>query len=277
MLAAVDELAPGTDFAGLRIAGVAGRGSMATVYRATDGEGRELALKVLAAALTADDEFRYRFEREARAVAAIRHPHIVRVYGGGAHHGRLYVTMRYVVGDDLARRLSAAPLAIGQAAELVSQVAAALDAAHALGIVHRDVKPANVLLEGQPAHAYLTDFGLMKDIRSTTPMTIAGTFIGTCDYAAPEQLLGLPVDGRADVYALGCMLYEMLTGEVPFPRDSAAATMFAHVELPPPTVAAAPAFDAVIARAMAKPAADRYATAGELARAAVAAADGRLA
>jgi serine/threonine protein kinase len=274
MLAAVDELAPGTDFAGLRIAGVAGRGSMATVYRATDGEGRELALKVLAAALTADGEFRYRFEREARAVAAIRHPHIVRVYGGGAHEGRLFVTMRYVVGDDLARRLTAGPLAVAEAAELISQVAAALDAAHALGIVHRDVKPANVLLEGDPPHAYLTDFGLMKDIRSTTPMTIAGTFIGTCDYAAPEQLLGLPVDGRADVYALGCMLYEMVTGEVPFPRDSAAATMFAHVELPPPPVAAAPAFDAVIARAMAKPAADRYPTAGELARAAVAAARG---
>ncbi len=274
MLAAVDELAPGTDFAGLRIAGVAGRGSMATVYRATDGEGRELALKVLAAALTADGEFRYRFEREARAVAAIRHPHIVRVYGGGAHEGRLYVTMRYVVGDDLARRLTAGPLAIAEATELISQVAAALDAAHALGIVHRDVKPANVLLEGDPPHAYLTDFGLMKDIRSTTPMTIAGTFIGTCDYAAPEQLLGLPVDGRADVYALGCMLYEMVTGEVPFPRDSAAATMFAHVELPPPPVTAAPAFDAVIARAMAKPAADRYPTAGELARAAVVAARG---
>lgn len=272
MLASVDELAPGTEFAGFRIADVAGRGSMATVYRAIDREGRELAIKVLAAALTADDEFRYRFEREARAVAAIRHPHIVRVYGGGAHCGRLYVTMRYIVGADLARRLAAGPVAIADAADLISQVAAALDAAHSFGIVHRDVKPANVLLEGDPPHAYLTDFGLMKDVGSTTPMTIAGTFIGTCDYAAPEQVLGIPVDGRADVYSLGCMLYETLTGEVPFPRDSAAATMFAHVELPPPRVAAAPAFDAVIARAMAKPAANRYATAGELARAAVAAA-----
>jgi serine/threonine protein kinase len=268
----VDELAPGSEFAGYRIAGVAGRGSMATVYRVTDGEGRELALKVLAAALTADGEFRFRFEREARAAAAIRHPHIVRVYGGGAHQGRLYVTMRYVDGDDLAGRLAAGPLAAAEAADLIAQIAAALDAAHSLGIVHRDVKPANVLLEGDPPHALLTDFGLMKDIRSATPMTIAGTFIGTCDYAAPEQLLGVPVDGRADVYALGCLLYETLTGEVPFPRDSAAATMFAHVELPPPTVAAAPAFDAVIARAMAKPPAARYPTAGELARAAVAAA-----
>jgi serine/threonine protein kinase len=155
---------------------------------------------------------------------------------------------------------------------LIAQIAAGLDAEHELGIVHRDVKPANVLLEGDPPEARLTDFGLMKDVGSATPMTIAGSFIGTCDYAAPEQVLGLPVDGRADVYALGCVLYEALTGQVPFPRDSAAARMFAHVHSPPPAVAAAPAFDAVIERAMAKSATARYPTPGDLARAALAAA-----
>jgi serine/threonine protein kinase len=273
----VDELAAGTDFAGHRIAVAVGRGAMATVYRATGPDGREVALKVLAAALTGDEEFRHRFHREARAAVRISHPHVVPVYGGGAHAGRLYLTMRYVEGDDLARRLAAGPLAPRDAAALIAQVAAGLDAAHALGIIHRDVKPANVLLEGDPPSARLTDFGLMKDVGSKTPVTIEGSFIGTCDYAAPEQVLGLPVDARADVYALGCVLYEMLTGRVPFPRDTAAARMFAHVHQPPPAVPAAPAFDAVIGRAMAKRAGDRYSTAGELASAALAAAGGGFA
>jgi serine/threonine-protein kinase len=267
----VDELSPGSDFAGHRIAGVVGRGAMGTVYRATDPRGRDVALKVLAAALTADPEFRFRFEREARAAAEIRHPHVVRVYGGGAHAGRLYVAMRYVDGTDLARRLKAGPpLGTRAAAALIAQVADGLDAAHARGIVHRDVKPANVLLEGD--HAELTDFGLMKDVKATTPVTVAGTFIGTCDYAAPEQVLGAPVDARADVYGLGCVLYEALTGQVPFPRDSAPATLFAHVDAPVPTVPGAPAFDPVIATALAKDPAARYPTAGALGRAALAAA-----
>jgi serine/threonine protein kinase len=204
------ELASGESFAGHVIHAVAGRGAMGTVYRATDPSGRDIALKVLAADLTADLEFRTRFEREARAAASVDHPNIVRVYGGGAHEGRLYVVMRYVDGTDLARLLAAGPLAPARAAALIAQVAAALDAAHAVGIVHRDVKPANVLVDSD--HAELTDFGLMKDVKSTTPLTIAGTFIGTCDYAAPEQLLAAPVDGRADVYGLGCVLYETLTG-----------------------------------------------------------------
>src|SRR4051794_10775106 len=248
---------------------------MGTVYRATDPAGRDVALKVLAQALTDDPEFRFRFEREARAAAGIRHPHVVRVYGGGAHAGRLYVTMRYVDGTDLARRLAAGALPPRAAAGLVAQVAAGLDAAHAQGIVHRDVKPANVLLEGDPPHAELTDFGLMKDVKATTPVTVAGTFIGSCDYAAPEQLLGLEIDARADVYGLGCVLYEALAGHVPFPRDSAPAAMFAHVEAAVPTVPGAPAFDAVIATALAKDPAARYATAGELGRAALAAATRR--
>jgi serine/threonine protein kinase len=269
----MDELAVGSTFADHLIHGVAGRGAMGIVYRATNVPlDREVALKVIAPELSEDREFRIRFQREYRAEASIQHPNVMRVYGAGAKDGRLYVTMRYIEGTDLARLLAGGrSLAPPVAAGLVAQVADALDAAHARGIVHRDVKPANVLIEGEgdAMHAVLTDFGLMKNLNSKVQLTMAGSFVGTCNYAAPEQLMAAGVDARTDVYALGCVLYQTLTGEVPFPRESSAATMFAHLDVPPP-VLPGPLGD-VIVRAMAKDAAERFQSAGELGRAAVAA------
>jgi len=274
----MDELAVGATFAGHVIRAVAGRGGMGTVYRA-EWQGRDVALKLIAPELSQDREFRIRFQREYRAEASINHPNVMRVYGAGAKDGLLYVTMRYIDGTDLDRLLAnGARLEPARAAGLIAQVASGLDAAHARGIVHRDVKPANVLLEASD-HAILTDFGLMKNLNSKVQLTMAGSFVGTCNYASPEQLLSEGIDARTDVYALGCMLFQALTGEVPYPRSSSAATMFAHLEAPVPTVSAlAPdvpaAFDEVVARAMAKDASARFASAGELGRAALDAAAG---
>jgi serine/threonine protein kinase len=255
---------------------VLGRGGMGVVYRA-EWEGRDVALKVIVPELSQDREFRIRFQQEYRAEASINHPNVMRVFGAGAKDGLLYVTMRYIDGSDLDRLLAnGARLPPARAAALIDQVASGLDAAHERGIVHRDVKPANVLLDG-PAdapHAILTDFGLMKNLNSKVQLTMAGSFVGTCNYASPEQLLSAEIDARTDVYALGCMLFQALTGQVPYPRGSSAATMFAHLEAPVPTVSAvAPevpaAFDEVVTRAMAKDPSARYASAGELGRAAV--------
>ena len=185
---------------------------------------------------------------------------MIPIYHAGEQDGLLFVTMRYVDGDDLARIVAAETrLEPVRAAMLIGQVAAALDAAHARGLVHRDVKPANILIErsGELEHALLTDFGLTKSLQSDAKVTKTGTVIGTFDYTAPEQLESGAVDARTDVYALGCVLFQTLTGRVPFPRDSLAATMFAHFEAAPPSVTAlvpeAPeALDRVVATAMAK-------------------------
>jgi serine/threonine protein kinase len=275
----MDELAVGATFADHEILAVAGRGAMGTVYRARHQRlGRVVALKVIAPELAEDKEFRIRFQREFEAEVSIRHPNVVRVYGAGAKEGRLYVTMQYVDGTDLADLLrNGAKLEPARAAAIISQVADGLDAAHARGIVHRDVKPANVLIEndGDGLRCVLTDFGLMKNVNArNAPLTVAGSFLGTCDYAAPEQLLGERIDARVDVYALGCMLYQAVTGQVPFPRPVSAATMLAHMDEPPPLVtAAAPeapaALDDVVRTAMAKDPDERYPSAGELGRAAV--------
>src|SRR4051794_31128242 len=278
----MDEFAIGATFAEHVIRGVAGRGGMGIVYRALHVPlKREVALKVIAPGATSDDEFRARFRHEFEAAASIQHPNVIPIYHAGEEDGLLYVTMRYVDGHDLARLVAVETrLEPVRAAMLIGQVAAALDAAHERGLVHRDVKPANVLVEnsGELEHALLTDFGLTKSLESDTKVTKTGTVIGTFDYTAPEQLESGAVDARTDVYALGCVLFQTLTGRVPFPRDSLAATMFAHFEAAPPSVTAlvpeAPhALDRVVAMAMAKDPAARYQSAGDLARAALAAVD----
>jgi serine/threonine protein kinase len=230
-------LAPGTRVAGYLLERLVGVGGMAAVYRARDERlGRVVALKLLAG----DESVRSRFVREARAVAAVDHPHIIPVYAAGEADGVQYIAMRFVAGDTLQGVLRAAgTLTPRRAASFVSPVASALDAAHAAGLVHRDVKPGNILVDsrrGGPEHCYLTDFGIARAMLSAGTLTVAGQFLGTPDYAAPEQINGQPVDGRADQYALACVAYEMLTGTVPFPRDSAWSVLYAHLNEPPPLV-----------------------------------------
>jgi hypothetical protein len=252
----VDDLRPGERFAGCRIEAVAGRGGMGIVYRAT----------------------------EVRMAASIDHPNIVPVYGTGEEDGRLYLVMRYVDGTDLHALVRRdGPLAPARAASIVAQIAAGLDAAHAAGLVHRDVKPANVLVTSAGAapgddHVYLTDFGLTVEVSSDTRMTTSGQWIGSVDYMAPEQLRAEPVDARTDVYALGGVLHAALTGDAPFRRQTVPQTIAAHLADKPPRPSAMagvdPIFDAVVARALAKDPADRYGSAGDLGRAALAAARG---
>lgn len=270
------ELAPGTIFAGCRIEAVAGRGGMGIVYRATQLDlGRPVAIKLLATQHAEDPEFRRRFEREARLTAAIDHPNVIPIHAAGEQDGHLYLVMRYVAGTDLhallRERTRLAPL---RASVIVAQVADGLDAAHAAGLVHRDVKPANVLIAGR--HVYLSDFGITRDQMDDTVITDSGAWIGTVDFMSPEHLDAQPTDARSDVYALGCVLCCALTGTPPFHRGTVPATIAAHMREPAPRpseLADVPeAFDAIVARALAKDPAERYASAGELGRAALAAA-----
>ncbi|HEY0633644.1 MAG TPA: serine/threonine-protein kinase, partial [Thermoleophilaceae bacterium] len=276
-----DQVEIGSVFAGHRIDAVAGRGGMGVVYVATHlALNRRVALKLIAPELAADESFRERFKQESMTAASIDHPNVIQIYHAGEEDGKLYITMRYVEGTDLRQMIAQyGKIAPHEAARIVSEVAAALDAAHASGLVHRDVKPANVLI-GHSGQAYLTDFGLTKHAGSKSGLTQTGMFVGTLDYIAPEQLQGGPVDARVDVYALGCVLYQTLTGAVPFPRDSEPAKMWAHMQDPPPSVVAARPdvpgqFEDVVRRAMAKKPEDRYPSAGDLGRAAVAAAEAR--
>jgi serine/threonine protein kinase len=275
-------LRAGDEFADHRIEGVLGQGGMGVVYRATDLRlNRAVALKVIKPELSQDEDFRRRFRRESELAASVRQPNVVTIYQAGDADGLLFVTMDLIDGVDLrAVRAQHGRLDAVTAGEMVAQVAAALDAAHACGLVHRDVKPANILVaDGTPLHVYLTDFGLTKRTSSQTGITQTGLFVGTLDYAAPEQITGGAVDARTDVYALGCVLYEMLTGRPPFRRDHEAATIYAQINEPAPAPsAAAPgvpaAFDDVVLRALAKDPDDRFPSAGDLARAALAAAHG---
>jgi ketosteroid isomerase-like protein len=276
----VPDLLPGAEIAGCRIEAVAGRGGMGIVYRATQlSLGRPVAVKLIAPDRAGDPGFRERFERESRVAAAIDHPNVIPVYGAGEEAGHLYLVMRYVKGTDLQGLLAREQrLPADRVAAIGLQIGAALDAAHAVGLVHRDVKPANVLLGGE--HAYLADFGLSQQIGTETRLTSTGQWIGTADFMAPEQFSGEEVDARADVYALGCVLYNALTGEVPYPRGTVPATMLAHMHDDPPRPTAVAGdvpdgFDRVVARALATDPEDRYPSAGDLGRAALAAAEGR--
>jgi serine/threonine-protein kinase len=264
----------GTDLAGYRLESVLGRGGMGVVYLATDLRlKRRVALKLVAPELAADPRFQERFLREAELAASLDHSHIVPVYGAGETDGQLWMAMRYVQGTDLGTLLEQeAPLEPARALELVSQVGSALDAAHAHGLVHRDVKPANVLVtqEGREEHCYLADFGLARSPEATGFVGSAH-LSGTIDYTAPEQSAHEPLDHRADVYSLGCVLYECLAGEPPFKRPRAAATLFAHASEPPPSLhelrpELPEAIDGIIATALAKDPRDRYATCGDLCR-----------
>ncbi|HEY6693729.1 MAG TPA: serine/threonine-protein kinase [Solirubrobacteraceae bacterium] len=261
-----------TRFAGFRIERELGRGGMGVVYLAEHVHlGRRVALKFLGPGLADSDDFRERFVRESRVAAALQHPNIVTVYDAGEADGRLYIAMQYVDGTDLATLLAReGALAPERVLSIVEQVAGALDAAHAEGLVHRDVKPANILM--RDGHAYLTDFGLTKRTSSATSLTATGQFVGTAQYMAPEQILGEAVDGRADLYALGCVLFHCLTGVAPFERENSIAVIYAHLNDPPPAPTAArpelpAAIDAVVARAMAKSADDRFPTGAALAAA----------
>jgi serine/threonine protein kinase len=276
----------GTVVAGYRILAPVSRGGMGVVYRAEEVGlgGRPVALKLLSPALAGDPAFRERFLREMRVAAAIDHPNIVPVYRAGDEQGRLYIAMRYVDALDLRRVLHAeGRLTAGRTIVVLEQVARALDAAHARGLVHRDVKPGNILLlppatQEDVEHVYLVDFGLARSASDDLSISGAGLFVGTPRYAAPEQVAGQPVDGRTDGYALGCVLYECLTGRPPFPAGSNEALLFAHLEAAPPQVTAErpelpTAIDRVVQRAMTKAKQDRFTSCREL----IAAARGALA
>jgi predicted Ser/Thr protein kinase len=271
----------GTTVAGYRLEKLLGRGGMSVVYLAEHVRlGRKVALKLLSPALSEDESFRERFERESRRAAEIDHPNIVPIYDAGDADGQFFIAMRFVHGFDLKTLIKRdGALNVGRTLYILEQAASALDAAHERDLVHRDVKPANILIEEPSDRVFLTDFGVVKHTASHG-LTRTGFFIGTVDYAAPEQIEGLPVDARTDVYALGCVLYECLSGRVPFDRDAEVAAMHAHLTEPPPSLRSARPdlpreLDRVITAAMAKAKDDRQSSCEELIGAAHAAALGR--
>jgi hypothetical protein len=263
----------GTLFAGYRVERVLGRGGMSVVYLAEHPRLKNMvALKLLAPALAEDDLFRERLIRESQLAASLNHPNVIPVFDTGEEDGVLYISMRFVDGLDLRSVLRDGLPSLERTADIVTQTAAALDAAHARGLVHRDVKPANILIEtgGEPpGHVYVADFGLTKHTDARTGATASGV-VGTVDYMAPEQIEGRQIDGRADIYALGCVLYECLTGKRPFEHSNDVAVLWAHIREDPPLPSSVDrslptAFDAIVDRALAKDPRDRYESAGELA------------
>ena len=275
-----DQLQRGSVIGGYRIDELISRGGMGVVYRATNvGLNRIYALKVVAPQLADDDRFRERFKREIRVAASLQHPNVVAIHYAGEHDGLLLLAMEFVDGIDLRNLLKqSGALHPDRAIDLLAQLASALDAAHAKGLVHRDVKPANVLVTVRDGEerAYLIDFGLAKRFESVSDLTAAGVVVGTVDYMSPEQITGGRVEACTDIYALGCVFFQMLSGKVPYERENSVTKLFAHVHDPPPALEGAladlyPAFGPVLERAMAKNPEDRYRSAGELAREAAAA------
>jgi len=250
-------LEPGAVFAGYRVEGVVDRGGMGVVYRATDEDlNRTVALKIIAPEHTKNPDAVRRFKSEARLAASLEHPNIVPIHRGGEYRGVLYLAMRFVPGTNLRHVIDRGQLPVDRVERIVTAVASALDAAHDGGLVHRDVKPANILIsgDGDHEHVYLTDFGLTKRLGSAGSLTRTGAWVGTPDYVAPEQITAGPVDGRADIYSLGCVLYEVLAGEVAYPKDNDMAKLWAHVQDPCPMPSLkrpdlVKAFDDVVARA----------------------------
>jgi serine/threonine protein kinase len=277
------ELSDGDEFAGYRIERRLGRGGMGILYLAVEpGLDRRVALKLIAPEAAAEGIFAKRFAEESRIAASIEHPNVVPIYAAGEEGGVPFIAMRYVAGSDLSHRLvREGRLAPERAVALIAQVGNGLDAIHAAGLVHRDVKPANVLLSGGEGadHAYITDFGVARNVATQSGLTQTGRFVGTLDYVAPEQISGGAIDARVDVYALGCLLFKLLTGEVPYPRETEAARLYAHLNDPPPAPSLyAPevsmALDDVVVRAMSKQPDERFPSAGDLGRAASAALSG---
>ena len=268
---------PGTEFGGYRIERLLGAGGFCNVYLAEDlrpALRRKVALKVLNPTLSADDKNRERFQRESLlAVELDEHPNIVGVFDAGEQDGQLFIAQRYVDGRDLGKVIEEdGPLTPTRAVEVLFEIAGALDAAHEAGLVHRDVKPRNILIRDRDQRCFLADFGLTKRTASSDSLTGAGEFLGTFAYAAPEQLGGQAVDGRADIYALGCVLFEALTGMAPFTGDIH-SMITSHLTKPPPRLSQTrpglpPAIDEVIDKAMAKEPDDRYQTGHEFAEAA---------
>jgi serine/threonine protein kinase len=273
------EFGVGSQVASYRLDEILGRGGMAVVYRAFDTRlQRRVAMKILSPDLARDQEFRHRFIRESQAAAAVDHPNIIPIFEAGQFGSVLFIAMRFVEGRDVHSIIAQdGHLSVARTCSIVTQVAAALDAAHAHGLVHRDVKPANMLREpaegsGRADHVYLSDFGLSKRSFASTGLTSKGHFLGTLNYIAPEQIEGKMVDGRADQYALACSAFEMLSGMPPFKRDETLAIMWAQISASPPAVTSMRpglpgAVDPVLARALAKAPAERYQTCLEFAAA----------
>jgi len=266
----------GDEFAGYRLRAVLGRGGMSVVFQADNPRlGNVIAVKVLAPELASDDKFRTRFLEESRTAASMNHPNVIPIHDMGSSGGLLYIAMRWVSGTDLRQMVKErGRLQPETAVFLLSQAARALDAGHARGLVHRDVKPGNLLIEhgnddSDPDHVYLADFGITKRGMTRTGLTSTGRFLGTVDYVAPEQIRGLAAQGTADQYSLGCVLYECLTGSVPFEKDLDAAVIWAHVEevVTRPSLVRPElpfALDDVFGRVLAKQPSDRYGHGGDL-------------